>query len=78
MWLRRKKEIPPESASKGWSSEQDLMDLVEDNFPFEECKIPPGKMLLMQDARPCILWRVVATVDSGTSLPMRSMSSSNQ
>ena len=27
------------------------MDLVEDDFPLEECKIPPGKMLLMQDAR---------------------------
>lgn len=27
------------------------MDLVEDNLPFEECKIPPGEMLLIQDAR---------------------------
>lgn len=27
------------------------MDLVEEDFPFEECKIPPGKMLLMQEAR---------------------------
>lgn len=46
-----KRTIPPRSAPKGWFSEHDLMDLVEEDFPFEECKIPPGKMLLMREAR---------------------------
>lgn len=27
------------------------MDLVEEDFPFDLCKIPPGKMILMQEAR---------------------------
>ena len=45
-----KKKIPPKSPPKA-VSEHDLMDLVERDFPYEECKIPPGKMLLMQEAR---------------------------
>lgn len=45
------KKFPEKSAPKGWLSQHELMDPVEDNLPFEERKILPGKMLLMQDAR---------------------------
>ena len=45
-----RRKFPEKSAPKGWLSQHELMDLVEDNFPLEERKTLPGNMLLMQNA----------------------------
>ena len=46
-----RRKFPEKSAPKGWLSQHELMDLVEDNFLLDERKTLPGNMLLMQDAR---------------------------
>lgn len=63
-------EFSQNSLPKGWFGERELIDLVEDDFSFEDCRIPPGRCFSCRMPDPCILWRVVSTITSGTSLPM--------